>query len=116
MSETQTYKGKFACTDLTVEEFVEENSKYLPDYCPDVDIMEKFYEITWEMCDSKDAKHEGFFEHKGLVYEVTELKDLQYSSFVEIDKVAGTFVTSFYDGGTCLSEMLIKGMEEDKDA
>lgn len=111
MSETQTYKGKFACTDLTVKEFVEENSKYLPDYYQDADLMEKFYEITWEMCDSKDAKHKGFFHHEDLVYEITELDNLQYSSFVEIDKVTGTFVTSFYDGGTCLSEMLSKGME-----
>lgn len=110
MSETQTYKGKFSCTDLTVEEFVEENVKYLPDYYQDADLMEKFYEITWEMCNSKDTKHKGFFEHEGVVYGITELDNLQYSSFVEIDKVTGKFVTSFYDGGTCLSEMLSKGM------
>lgn len=112
MSETRTYKGKFFCTDLTVEQFVEDNIKHLPEYYLDADLMEKFYEITWEMCEKVDSKYKGFFTYDDLVYEVTDLDNLQYSSFIELDKVSGTFVTSFHDGGTCLSEMLVKGMED----
>jgi|TARA_A100001518_G_C1227144_1_gene79267 hypothetical protein len=59
----------------------------------------------------KNSKYNDFFQHNNIVYEVTELEDLQYNSFIEIDKVSGKFVTSFHDGGTDLSEMLSKGME-----
>jgi hypothetical protein len=53
MSETQTFRGKFACTDLTVEEFVGDNIKYLPEYYDQASLNEKFHEIVWEMCHSK---------------------------------------------------------------
>lgn len=112
MSETQTFRGKFSCTDLTVEEFVDNNIKYLPEYYDQASLNEKFHEIVWEMCHSKNSKFNDFFQHNNIVYEVTELEDLQYNSFIEIDKVSGKFVTSFHDGGTDLSEMLSKGMED----
>ena len=112
MSETQTLRGKFSCTDLTVEEFVDDNMKHLPEYYDQISLDEKFHEIVWEMCHSKNSKYIDFFQHDNIVYEVTELEDLQYNSFIEMDKLFGKFVTSFYDGGTCLSEMLSKGMED----
>ena len=112
MSETRTYRGKFSYTGLTVEEFVEDNIKYLPDCCKDESLREKFYEIVFEMTNDKEIKAEDFFEYKGLVYEVTSLEDLEFKSFIEIDRVKGEFITSFYDGATSLSEMLAKGMGE----
>ncbi len=108
MSGTQTYKGKFVSTGLTLEEFISDNISHLPEYYKEAEQSEQFYEIVWELCHKKDSKHHEFFIKDGIVQEVVELEDLQYSSFCEVDEVTGTFVTSFYDGGTCLGEMLEK--------
>ncbi len=105
----QTYKGNFVSTGLTVEEFISDNIHILPEYYKEAEKLEQFYEIVWELCNKKDSKHYEFFIKDGVVQEVMELEDLQYSNFCEVDEVTGNFVTSFYDGGTCLSEMLEKG-------
>lgn len=110
MSETRTYSGKFVSTGLTLEDFVAKHISVLPEYYRDCDLMEQFHEISWELCHIKDtSKHHEFFIKDNIVHEVVELEDLQYKSFIKIDEESGTFVTSFYDGGTCLQEMLERG-------
>ena len=107
MSETKTYKGKFISTELSVEKFVKDNLYMLPSNC-EWTLLEKFYHIVEELCEEEGGPID-FFIKEDEVYEVLELEDLDYDNFIQINEVTGEFVTSFYNGGTCLSEMLERG-------
>lgn len=109
MSETHTIKGKFKKVDLqgkSIEEFAKEHMLYIKDKLPSY--FDSYTEYLIEYYDYK-----RYFTAKGKLYEITELKDITYDSFCEITENIDetySFVTSFYDGGTCLSEMLEDGI------
>lgn len=105
MSDTHTIKGKIKKVNLqgkSIEEFAKEHmsfiSRKLPSYCKSyTEYLKSYYD------------YKRYFTIKGKLYEIIEAKDITYDDFCIINENIDetySFVTSFYDGGTCLIEML----------
>ena len=58
--------------------------------------------------------HDKFIEVDDQIYEIIELQDIMFGCFCDITKDGDKihFITSFYNGGTCLSEMLEEAIQK----
>lgn len=105
MSDTHTIVGKIKKVDLqgkSIEEFAKEHMSFINDKLPSY--HKSYTEYLIEYYDYKK-----YFIVKDKLYEITEYKDFDYEDFCVINENIDetySFVTSFYDGGTCLIEML----------
>ena len=113
MSGVHTIVGKIKKVDLkgkSIEEFAKEHMSYLSRKLP------SHYESYTEYLKSY-YDYERYFTIKGKLYEIIEAKDITYSDFCIVNENIDetySFVTSFYDGGTCLTEMLEEGFSSIK--
>jgi hypothetical protein len=105
MSDTHTIVGKIKKVDLkgkSIEEFAKEHMSLISNELPSY--FESYTEYLKEYYDYK-----RYFTAKGKLYEIIEATDFTYNDFCRINENVDetySFVTSFYDGGTCLIEML----------
>jgi hypothetical protein len=109
MGGVETITGKLSEVDLgeltlsqKISELLKEKVDSVPDYCTD------------EQDAFADLLSDEYFIYKGRLFAL-EYKDLDSQDFIEITKSDdGTykFTTSFYNGCTCLGEMLSDGLEE----
>lgn len=117
MSETQVIKGKIKLI------FVGSGSE-MESYCKrlclknDIKTLDGFDNLcTWkeELIHSLSEK---YLVMRDSVYEIIEYMDLKEESFCEInnanDDGEREFIVSFYDGSTCLSELLEVALEYEK--
>jgi hypothetical protein len=110
MSETVTYIGKLKKVELhdkTVEEWCDEK-------CRELDIkIGDFYQTSREALISE--KYNQYFFHGGNIWEAIENKRIDYEDICFMSQNSdGTynFVMQFYNGGTCLSEMIDEGLKK----
>jgi len=109
MSQTEIHKGRLV---EFPRENLEQDKEYLKRF-----LKEEFKEETWE-----DSIQEYIYEND-LYEKVIYWRDILYSNedhreldedenlFLKTEKGIEYFV-SFYNGGTCLSEMLEEGIDE----
>lgn len=109
MSEQQTQRGKFKEIDLqgkTIEE-------YCKGYCLSRDLTksncetwsEIFFDIYWDK----------FFVVNDRLFQVIAVEKLDSVKYTQIDKEDNgvySFYSTFYDGGTCLTECLGDELEK----
>lgn len=106
MSDQRTYKGKFqkvVFTEDTTEQFAENYVKRIKGE----DYQLPSWVDSWLECLTN--KYDEFFVINGELYKMLEKEDLEYPDFCVINKNDNdtySFITSFYDGGTYLEEML----------
>lgn len=107
MSETETHIGKLRKVDLqglTVEQWAEAK-------CRESGMTElSSYTNTWkeQLLDHNNNYHKYFF-YEGDVYEAfehTEIEERDVDILTKNDDGTYNFVMQFYNGGTCLSEMI----------
>ena len=110
MSETVTYIGKLKKVDLngkTVEEWCDEK-------CQELNIeVGGYYKTAYEALRSEN--NYKYFFHGDDVWETIENKKSEYEDICFITpNLDGTytFVMQFYNGGTCLDEMIEEGLNE----
>ena len=104
MSNTNIIKGKLKKVVLkgkTIEEWAKEHMSFISNKLPSC-----FKSYTDYLKDYYDYKR--YFTVKGKLYEIIEMEDIESNDFCVINENYETysFVTSFYDGDTCLIEML----------
>ena len=113
MSDTEYHYGKLRKVDLqgkTKEEFFKEQCRL-----EDIELEEYYdnYEEAWR---SETDNHDKYFIGGDDVYETFD--HIEGNSSEDIDVMiphedgSFTFVMSFYNGGTCLSECLQRSLEE----
>lgn len=109
MSEQQTKRGKFKEIDLqgkTIEEYCKE-------YCisrgeekdDDETWREFFFDMYWE----------DFFVVNDRLFQLIAVEKLDGVNYTKIDKEDNgvySFYSTFYNGGTCLTECLENKLEE----
>ena len=109
MSEQQTQRGKFKEVDLqgkTIEEYCEE-------YCISRGKVKKDYETWREFL--FDIYWEEFFVVNDRLFQFIEIKNLDNSYYTQIDKEENgvySFYSTYYNGGTCLTECLEYELEK----
>lgn len=110
MSYTETHFGKLKKVELTtsLEEFCKQK-------CNEIGLFElaSYYE-TWEE-EFRDAFNRKYFIVKGEVWEAiehTEAEDGDMDIMIPNEDGTVTFVMQFYNGGTCLSEMIEDGLKK----
>lgn len=112
MSRTETHFGKLrkiSLKDKTIEEFfqVKCNEK-------SIDNIDKYYD-TWKETYFDNVSYEKFIVIKDDIWEVFEHVECNED---DVDIITtnedGTlsFIMQFYNGGTCLTEMLEEGLAE----
>jgi len=109
MSETENHKGKLRIVPLLDGESLEEQ-------CERICILnscrfDQRYHNTWVDCLIDEAYSE-FIIVNNILFEIYDHKRFDDYSFEVTEDPDGTysFVGSFYNGGTCLSEMLEDGL------
>lgn len=115
MSEQETWKGTLKAITIADKDRMEEK-------CKEICLMHGIKKIedwceTWEDQLREDLS-DRYIVIDHTLYEYLEKTDLQYSSFCNITKIAPLtyeFTASFYNGGTCLGEMLEEALKEYKD-
>jgi hypothetical protein len=107
MSETQHCKFKLIPTGLTPEEYSAKNNLEVDDYFEN----------------AQEALEDHFYEKVAVienqVYEVTDMKDMQYDDVFESNKNEDGSIdihVKYYNGGCGFSEAIEYALEEDKDA
>ena len=109
MSEQQTRRGKFKEIDLkgkTIEEYCEE-------YCTSRDKV-KLYGETWREY-FFDMYWDKFFVVNDRLFQIIAVEKLDSVKYTQIDKEDNgvySFYSTFYDGGTCLTECLEDKLEK----
>lgn len=105
MSETENHKGKLRIVPLLDGESLEEQ-------CQRIAIVNNFefdsrYHYTWKEC-INDEGYNKFIVVKNILFEIYDHKRFDDYSFEITEDPDGTysFVGSFYNGGTCLNEIL----------
>lgn len=106
MSEQETLKGTVRLIDRKFGE-------------SDKDYFERATEGTWHKYTYEPSNiQEAIYDNdlsdkfvcvgKKFIFEITELEDISFDCFCNITPYGDkfSFTTSFYNGGTCLSEML----------
>ncbi len=110
MSETVTYVGKIKkidLGDLTKEEWCKQTYIGKGGDKNAVGTKDSYYE-TWKEALGCDYGDEYFF-HNEEIWEAVESKEISYNDIsVLTPNPDGTysFIMQFYNGGTCLSEMI----------
>ena len=110
MSDRQTLKGKIKKVDLQGKS-IEEWAK---DWCNNKGVLELHsWSKNWveELLDY--AGYDIYFVFKDQLFEIIDKEDLEYEDFCEMEWTGDdqySFVASFYDGGTCLVEMITNEM------
>ncbi len=108
MSNTETWKGKLTKieTELSIEE-------WLKDYCDKSKIViHDYYDSITEQFSVELDENDVCVISGGLYkIEKEELSD-DIQSFTKNKNGEIEFLVSFYNGGTCLSEMLEEGLEK----
>ena len=108
MSEQQTQRGKFKEIDLkgkTIEEYCEE-------YCTSRGKVKSHYE-TWREF-FFDMYWDKFFVVNDRLFQIIAVEKLDSVKYTQIDKEENgvySFYSTFYDGGTCLTECLEDKLE-----
>jgi hypothetical protein len=109
MSEQQTERGKFKEIDLqgnTIEEYCEK-------YCRNLDIV-KFNCETWREI-FFDINWDKFFVVNDRLFQILEIENLDNIYYTQIDEEEGgiySFYSTYYNGGTCLTECLEDELEK----
>ena len=104
MSEQQIRKGIFKEIDLqgkSIEDWCKE-------YCLEHNMTNKFEDESWEEY-LFDARWEEFFIVKNRLFQIIKNKGVNYRYYTQIDKLEDntySFYSTYYDGGTCLTERL----------
>lgn len=113
MSDVESYDGRLIPVDLggkSLEGFAESFYKVR-----DSNVVLEDYYSSWLEKFEDDNYRDYFVDHKrGFVYEMV-LDVFDNESFIRLSKnVDGSysFVTSFYDGGVSLSEMVSEGFDD----
>lgn len=109
MSEIETIKGKLKSTGLSAEEYWKSGGIRgdLPDY----------YERYKDGVLDRSDRNEVYISRDDIVYKI-EMEDIDHGYFIEGNKDTEetiNFTTQFYNGSTCLTEMLdqlFKNLEE----
>lgn len=110
MCEKQTQRGKFKEIDLqgkTIEEYCEE-------YCISRGEVKQHYYKTWRDF-FFDRYWEEFFAVNDRLFQFIEIKNLDNDYYTQIDKEGDgvySFYSTYYDGGTCLTECLEYELEK----
>lgn len=109
MSEQQTQRGKFKEIDLqgkTIE-------KYCEEYCRNRDIVKSTCE-TWREV-FLDINWDKFFIVNDRLFQIIAIQNLDNSYYTQIDKEENgvySFYSTYYNGGTCLTECLESELEK----
>lgn len=109
MSEQQTKRGKFKEIDL--------QGKTIEEYCKEYCISrgeEKDDNETWREF-FFDMHWEDFFVVNDRLFQFIAVKNLDNSYYTQIDKEENgvySFYSTYYDGGTCLTECLEYELEK----
>ena len=110
MSDYETHSGKLRLLEPQNGETLEEQCKRLW-----IEIGEKEEEYG-DKSDLLDEYYEEFIEINESVYQVFDHKESEdQDMFCKLNKNPDgsySFYTRFYNGGTCLSEMLKDGVED----
>ncbi len=117
MSWQETHTGIFRKLDMSVMS-LEGHFKNLCNTYFDVEVVKEerrvTWQETWERLTFNSGLHYGrFFVHNEELYEVVEDNDLDNEDFVNVQKLDEenySFVTSFYNGGASLNDMLKEGL------
>lgn len=110
MSEVKSYSGRLKpikLKDETIEEYSERKCHKL-----DIHSFRDCYDSWVETLESESSKY--FWDSVNEILYKVKLRELQSESFIEMHKNETSgydFVTSFYNGGTCLKEMLQEGLD-----
>ncbi len=103
MSEQQTKRGKFKEIDLqgkTIEEYCEE-------YCISRYAVKEDYETWTDLF--FDVNWDKFFIVDDRLFQIIEIENLDNTYYTQIDEEVGgiySFYSTYYNGGTCLTECL----------
>jgi hypothetical protein len=116
MSETVGYKGKLKlCKKYKDANELQSN---LQDFWQSIprEKRNKFYQDVEEI-DDYELEDNGYVVINGnCIYKIELDKDFDaYDDFVEVNQIQDgvyEFITQFYNGGTCLQEMLQEGFDE----
>jgi hypothetical protein len=111
MSYTETHIGKLRKVDLigkTPEQWAENECKNFG-----VTELQSYNKTWWEQFLDKNNNYEKYFIFKDEVWEAFEHQEIEEDINQFTLQPDGTihFVTQFYNGGTCLSEMVEEGIE-----
>jgi hypothetical protein len=103
MSEQQTQRGKFKEIDL--------QGKTIEEYCKEYCISrgeEKRDDETWREF-LFDMYWDKFFVVNDRLFQIIAIQNLDNTYYTQIDKEEGgiySFYSTYYNGGTCLTECL----------
>lgn len=113
MSRTETHFGKLRKVDLqdkTIEQFFQEKCNE-----NSITTIDKYYN-TWKETFFDNVSYKKYFVVGEDVWEAFEHTELEDGDDVEIitSNEDGTlsFIMQFYNGGTCLSEMIEDGLKK----
>jgi hypothetical protein len=115
MSRTEHIKGKIRRLPLSEGETVETQAKDLLDkYYPDVELDDpESYKYSHQLM---DEGYNRFVITNNFIYEIIESVEMDDDGdFIELgqnDDGTINFHTQFYNGGTCLSEVLVDELEK----
>ena len=119
MSETVGYKGKLKLCKKYKD--ASELQRNLQDFWQSIpkEERDKYYKDVEEI-DDYELEDNGYVVINGNCIYKVELEDFDaYDDFVEITQVQDgvyEFVTQFYNGSTCLKEMLQKGFDQTRNS
>lgn len=116
MSETKVFKGKIKSTGLSLSQFLEVNRNSIDEYLLDqiVDDPKEVFGCAFFHLEKYFIDHQ---QHNPTVWEYIKLEELEGSFYCHLDSNADgsiSFNTSFYNGGTCLDEMLSDAIAEER--
>lgn len=114
MSNYETHKGKLIPVDL--------EGKSLEEYCKKLlDDSGYVYDYTEWKQDFDELMFDSYFIHEDTLYKIEDVERDDVDEYLEATKDKDTGIIEynmrFYNGGTCLSEMLenyLKLCEDDK--
>lgn len=109
MSETEYHKGKLKRTSVFGDETLEEQCKRL---CIDNSyVFDERYHDSWKKCLQYEG-HGKFIIVADHIFEIYDHTKDDEDFFIVEENPDGTysFHGSFYNGGTCLNEMLEEGL------
>jgi len=116
MSETKQYSGKIKLIPKHAhEDFQGQCKRMLGERFPDYEIHDS-YEYSSQLF---DVSHMGFVNNNTDLYEIINLIEEDpndcWIKMTKIDDGIFTFNTSYYNGGTCLDEMIEHGLKKLED-
>ena len=116
MSEQETWRGKFKEIFIADEKGIENKCKEICEL-HGIKNLDGYLDSWVEQL--KEDLSDRYLVLGNIIYEYLEKEDLRYDSFCNLTKTGPftyKFITSFHNGGTCLSEMIeeaLKKIEEE---